>query len=141
MQNSVWISPDSVDAVKAAVGEAAIDVETLSFMEARPCGGEANADLVQGAWDFERINRGYNLYLEVLAAAPLRTGRGKAWRNWFEVEWRAWARAVQADPLLPEELLPAKYRGKEAWRRREERLRQLLRTKNASLAIELKKTE
>lgn len=129
LQNSVWITPDSVDALKAVVREAAIDVETLSFMEARPCAGESNADLVQGAWDFDQINRGYDLYLEVLKSRPVRRGGQRAWRNWFEVEWRAWIRALGADPLLPEALLPRPYGGKEAWRRRRETLRHLLRAK------------
>jgi DNA-binding transcriptional regulator PaaX len=127
LQHSVWLSPDSVDALRNAMQAAEVDVGTLSFMEARPCGGESDADLVAGAWDFNQINRGYELYLEVLASQPSRK-TSTAWRKWFDVECRAWYRAVVRDPLLPESLLPKGYRGQEAWDRRIASFRKLIPT-------------
>ncbi|MDD2764363.1 MAG: PaaX family transcriptional regulator C-terminal domain-containing protein [Opitutaceae bacterium] len=126
LQNSAWISPDPVEALKDAIGTVNVDVETLSFLEARPGGGETDAQLVLGAWDFRRINRDYEVYGDILQSAPTRVSSRRAWRNWFDVEWRAWCRAVRSDPLLPEALLPQGYRGRDVWQRRTARLRGLL---------------
>ncbi len=127
LQKSVWISPDPVGALKAAVGAAAIDVEALLFLEAHPCGGESDTELVQGAWDFDWINRGYDEYETILDSAPTLLGGHRAWRNWFKVEWRAWHRAVSRDPLLPRALHPPSYRGCDAWQRRSQTFARLLR--------------
>ncbi len=128
LQQSVWISPDPVRELRKVVQDSVRDVEVLTFMEARPCAGETDAEIVLGGWDFNRINRGYNLYLDILQGSPKgRPGSGPAWRKWFEVEWRAWTAAVKDDPLLPEPLLPRDYCGQEAWQRRRERLRRIFR--------------
>ena len=44
-------------------------MESLILLEARPCAGESDAEIVAGAWDFERINR-YARHLKVLAERP-----------------------------------------------------------------------
>ncbi|MDD2763407.1 MAG: PaaX family transcriptional regulator C-terminal domain-containing protein [Opitutaceae bacterium] len=125
LQDSVWISPDPADALRRALGGLAVDAATLTLMEARPCSGETDADLVAGAWDFGRINRHYDDYLEILRSLSAASGV-RARRSWLQVEWKAWCRAVQSDPLLPEALLPRFYRGCEAWERRQERMQRLL---------------
>ncbi len=117
LQNSVWISPDPPVRISEMLRGLKLNVEQLTLMEARPCGGESNVDLVKGAWDFPRINRNYDVYLEVLDGQPRRT-RGISWNRWIEVEWKAWNRALGGDPLLPAALLPEDYRGCEAWKRR-----------------------
>ncbi|HEY5551230.1 MAG TPA: hypothetical protein VIK52_05040 [Opitutaceae bacterium] len=117
LQNSVWVSPDPPVKISGMFRGLKLDVESLSVMEARPCGGESDADLVNGAWDFPRINRDYEVYLEVLEGRPVRNS-GRSWKTWIEVEWKAWNRALGGDPLLPVALLPAGYRGREAWKRR-----------------------
>lgn len=127
LQRSVWISPDGVDTLRQAIDRAQIDVESLSLMDARPCAGETDADLVAGAWDFRRINRNYEIYCQVLNSAPSRLSSVHTRRTWLEIEWRAWCHAIRNDPLLPEALLPASYRGREAWRRRNQLFRHLLR--------------
>jgi phenylacetic acid degradation operon negative regulatory protein len=128
LQNSVWITPDSVRTLKDAVQTNALNVEALSFMEARPCGGESDEDLVHGAWEFAAINRNYDHYLEMLGACPPPLAGPLAKQRWLEAEWKAWHRAVRDDPLLPEALLPAGYRGKIAWTRRQEKLHRLVRS-------------
>lgn len=117
LQNSVWVTPDPVAPIRETLAGTPLNVETLTLMEARPCGGESTAALVQGAWDFARINRNYQRYLDVLGSEPKEPAT-RPWRNWFEVEWKAWTKAVRDDPLLPAALLPAGYLGQEAWRRR-----------------------
>lgn len=126
LQNSVWASPDPADVLNDVMRGAGVDVETFTLMEARPCGGETDYELVLGAWDFDRINRFYDQYLEILRACPGRMGTRASRRGWFEIEWRSWCRALGSDPLLPETLLPRSYRGREAWKRRKARLSKLL---------------
>jgi len=125
LQDSVWISPDPADALRKALGGLSVDAATLTMMEARPCGGESDGDLVAGAWDFERINRYYDNYLAILRSLSTVSG-ARARHSWLQVEWKAWCRAVQSDPLLPEALLPRFYRGREAWERRRERMQRLM---------------
>lgn len=127
LQHSVWISPDSTSVLRHSLEGAELDVGTLTFMEAKPCGGESDADLVLEAWDFGRINRNYEVYLDLLKSQPSQPG-GRAWQNWFKVEWKAWGKAIRDDPLLPVALLPKGYKGREAWERRVAVLRRLFRT-------------
>ncbi|MGH8016924.1 MAG: PaaX family transcriptional regulator C-terminal domain-containing protein [Opitutaceae bacterium] len=47
------------------------------------------------------------------------------WKKWLKTEAAGWRLAVSQDPLLPDSLLPAGYRGKTAWTRRLEALRSL----------------
>jgi len=110
------------------VGEKA-DVEILILMKARPCAGESDQEIVAGAWDFKRINRGYSRYLRVLSQEPT-IGRGrrrdaatKVLLSWATREREAWLNAVRNDPLLPAKILPTNYLGRRAWQRRMEVLR------------------
>ncbi len=126
LQHSVWISPDSTTTLKNLLEGATSDVETFTLMEARPCAGDSDTDLTNGAWDFARINRNYRIYQKVLESQPAKQS-GKSWRAWLETEWKAWDRALKEDPLLPESLLPSGYLGKETWHHRQISLKRLLR--------------
>jgi DNA-binding transcriptional regulator PaaX len=127
LQNSVWITPDPLKQERQILGGARINVESLLLLEARPCAGESDAEIVVGAWDFERINRRYARFLKVLEERPsdaLRSERAaKALLHWATRERGTWLDAVTNDPLLPARLLPAGYLGERAWRRRVEVLR------------------
>jgi DNA-binding transcriptional regulator PaaX len=127
LQNSVWISPDPLLQEREILGGGRINVESLVLLEARPCAGESDAELVAGAWDFERINRGYARHLKVLAERPggaLRNdAAAKTLLRWAAAEREAWLDAVTNDPLLPGRILPSDYLGQQAWRRRVEVLR------------------
>lgn len=122
LQNSVWISPDPLTGGKAMFEGAPVNVESLLLLEARPCAGESDREIVLGAWDFDKINRLYERHDKVLSARPTRALRdetaAKAFRRWTGDERVAWLSAVSADPLLPEALLPQSYRGREAWQNR-----------------------
>ncbi len=59
LQGSVWISPDPVNEIRKQLEGGAINVNSLVLFEAIPQGGESNAEIVAGAWDFEDINRLY----------------------------------------------------------------------------------
>jgi len=122
LQDSVWISPDTLEEERAVLMEGKIDVESLILFEAQPGTGESDAEIVEGAWDFADINRRYSEYLRILEGAAIGGKRFKgsrqAWLSWATAEHGAWMEAVASDPLLPVRLLPPGYLGKKAWQRR-----------------------
>jgi DNA-binding transcriptional regulator PaaX len=128
LQNSVWITPDPLHDERDFLVGGKVNVESLILLEARPCAGETDAEIVAGAWDFEQINRKYAHHLKVLDRRPtssLQSGpAAKALQRWAAGERAAWLTAVMMDPLLPECLLPPGYLGRRAWQRRKEVLRQ-----------------
>jgi phenylacetic acid degradation operon negative regulatory protein len=135
LQNSVWITPDSLEEERQILGGGKINVELLILLEARPCAGESDAEIVAGAWDFEHINRRYARHLIILNERPSGALRNdaaaKALLRWATAEREAWLDAVTNDPLLPKRILPSDYLGQQAWRRRVKVLRdasQQLRT-------------
>ena len=137
VQNSVWITPDALIEERQILGGGKINVESLLLLEARPCAGESDAEIVAGAWDFKRINQRYSRHLKVLDERPdgaLRnTVTANALLRWAAAERMAWLAAVTNDPLLPRRLLSSDYLGQASWRRRVEVLREagrLLRTFN-----------
>jgi phenylacetic acid degradation operon negative regulatory protein len=122
LQNSVWITPHSLEAERQILADGKVNVESLILLEARPCAEESDAEIVAGAWDFERINRHYARYIKILGERPDGVLKGEAAAKtllrWAVAEREAWLDAVQSDPLLPERILPAGYLGQQAWRRR-----------------------
>lgn len=139
LQNSVWITPDPLEEEQRILRDGKVDVGSLLLLEARPCAGESDAEIVTCAWDFNRINRNYTAHLRVLDAWPdgnLRSEtRAQALQRWASAERKAWLDAVTIDPLLPERLLPSGYLGQKAWGRRIEVLREAgrqLRTLSAN---------
>jgi phenylacetic acid degradation operon negative regulatory protein len=128
LQNSVWITPDTLEFEREILGDGKINVESLILLEARPCAGESDAEIVAGAWDFEAINRRYARYMKVLGEKPGGAlgseTAAKALLRWAVVEREAWLDAVKSDPLLPQKILPADYPGQRAWRRKMEVLQE-----------------
>jgi len=119
LQNSVWISPRPVDNFRSAVGETGVDPESLTYFEARPAGGESSEALVNGAWDFARLERDYANYRLVLRLRPSgMAGAVRSWFRWLDTERRAWRQITRRDPFLPVALLPAGYLGQRAWAER-----------------------
>jgi len=127
LQNSVWITPDTLEQEKKILVGGAINVESLILLEARPCAGESDEQIVAGAWDFERINGLYRRLLKILDQRPQATAgpsNPRALLRWLALEREAWLAAVSSDPLLPQRILPANYLGKAAWARRRTVLRE-----------------
>ena len=73
LQGSVWISPDSAENLRKALGETSVQTDALVIMEGRPAAGEKDADIVAGAWDFSLLRRRYERYLDFLEQ-PLPAG-------------------------------------------------------------------
>ena len=127
LQNSVWITTDALEEERQILVGTKINVESLILLEARPCAGESDAEIVAGAWDLQRINHRYTRYLKIVGERPVGTLRNqaaaKALLRWAAAERKACLDASTTDPLLPERILPSDYLGKAAWQRRVEALR------------------
>jgi phenylacetic acid degradation operon negative regulatory protein len=118
LQRSGWITPDPVEQEISLLADGPVDVKSLLILDARPCAGESDDQIVAGAWDFEAINKRYAVYQEILDKRP-RGGvnsetAAKAFHRWFQEEQSAWTDAVANDPLLPKVLLPKNYAGQKA---------------------------
>ncbi len=126
LQNSVWITPDPLNRERDALGAGPVDVGSLILLEARPCAGERDAEIVAGAWNFNAINEGYNRHTQVLQSLPEQATTddvaGKRLHRWFCEERQAWNYVMSLDPLLPKRLHPADYRGPKAWQHRLEKM-------------------
>ena len=133
LQNSVWISPDSLQPLHAMLADIRPNVESCMLFEGRPGGGETDAAVVAGAWNFGEINR--QTYLDCVADPPALRGdairRLACTRTWLSRERALWANAITSDPLLPRALLPADYAGLRAWEHRGRVLNALARSVKA----------
>jgi DNA-binding transcriptional regulator PaaX len=120
LQNSVWLSPDPVADLSEKLEGLNTTVESFVIIEGRPVGGGSDAELVAGAWDFERVAKLQASYLKLLHLQPVRSRSDalKDWSAWLQMEKRAWAEIARHDPFLPEPLLPRGYAGREVWRTR-----------------------
>lgn len=127
LQDSVWISPDPLTGERAALGAAQVDVESLLLLEARPCAGESDAEIVAGAWDFNAINDCYARHAAVLDSLPTPPLQDEAaaqrLHRWLRAERLAWLEVTHRDPFLPQVLHPPGYPGVKAWSRRLEVMR------------------
>jgi phenylacetic acid degradation operon negative regulatory protein len=128
LQNSVWITPDDAKTERALLADGPVDVEALIVLEARPCAGESDSEIVTGAWDFVKINARYTSYRQLLARRPRKHLNTKAaatiFHRWLKEEQHAWKAVMEIDPLLPACLLPREYGGRDAWRDRLEAMKQ-----------------
>jgi phenylacetic acid degradation operon negative regulatory protein len=122
LQQSLWVHPHPVKELLGALEDFRDDVETFLLMEARCCAGYSDEAVVQGAWDFEEINRRHEAYqsaarLDAGSARQLLASADK-FSGWLRSERIAWHYALSADPLLPRVLWPKGYRGEASWEAR-----------------------
>ncbi len=120
LQNSVWISPDPIDAFRAGLNEKTTFPDSLTFLEAATVGGESSEAMVAAAWDFPALAKSHAGYLDVLRLRPGARRPFESWANWVGTEQRAWRRVSRLDPFLPRELLPDGYVGEQVWAARRE---------------------
>jgi phenylacetic acid degradation operon negative regulatory protein len=126
LQNSVWITPHSVGKERELLAGSRLDVGSMILLQARPCGGETDGEIVAGAWEFSRINAAYQRYLQIVTRCPgtplSNLAAAKAFNHWAAAERTAWLDAVAQDPLLPRALWPEGYQGHIAWMARSKAL-------------------
>lgn len=131
LQKSVWITPDPLDRINDSLIGIKTGMKSLLCLDASPTLQGCDSDLVTDSWDFDKINSLYNRHLQVLQSRPSGRAGGKEafkpLRQWMNQEYRAWRAAIDEDPLLPEQLLPASYLGQKSWHLR---LRELKKIKD-----------
>ncbi len=122
LQGSVWITPDPVQGEAEVLAGGRVNVNSLLLLEARPCSGESDAEIVAGAWDFAAINGRYIEHVKLLEQCPVAPLQdevsARKLLHWAKQERAAWFAAVELDPLLPQCLLSADYMGRQAWQQR-----------------------
>jgi phenylacetic acid degradation operon negative regulatory protein len=126
LQKSVWISPDPLDVCLQGWASSSETVKSFISLDVRPAGGELDANVVSGAWNFHHINQQYGKYLELVenhTDAPAHNeGDMIRLQQRMRQETLAWEKAMSMDPLLPAVLLPPGYLGKKAFSKRVEML-------------------
>lgn len=142
LQRSVWISARNSPELEELVTGQESDCSQLLLLYADSKGAATDKRMVSAAWDFDRINGRYNEVSTVLdefrsvseSATP-----PEALRQWTEREHYAWKSALRLDPLLPTELLPRGYLGRNMWEKRTSVLRhaaQWLASQNQSKSLD-----
>lgn len=128
LQKSLWISPDPLDEDIRRLSAMGEDVESLLTLEAKPCSGESDESIVRGAWDFKRLGELHRECLALLNNPPgLKSAKAptlEMLQKWADQERTAWQAALEFDPLLPAELLPPSYVGRDVWKLRNTVLRE-----------------
>jgi phenylacetic acid degradation operon negative regulatory protein len=123
LQGSVWVSPEPLAELRKTVESVAANPEALLFIEGRPCGGESDAAIVEGGWNFARINEAYRANLAAHETVPRVSDSPSCWRQWLAHERETWQAAIALDPLLPHSLLPGGYLGRKAFGARRKAIR------------------
>ena len=120
LQGSVWIAPRVCASLENLVAGDEPECSQLLTLLADSKGKCVDERIVAAAWDFEAINE---LYREVLAvlnrfSSILESGNRLAIEQGMAKERTVWKAAFALDPLLPRDLLPEGYLGREVWKLR-----------------------
>jgi len=120
LQASVWISPATPPEMEKLLAAEDPDCTHLLLLLADSKGPKVDERMVQGAWDFDAINAGYQKLQDILERFPqvLLESTRESLANWTALENAASRLALQGDPLLPSELLPKHYLGRKVWKNR-----------------------
>lgn len=124
LQGSVWIAPVTPPAISSIMAEDDPDCSHLLLLEADSKGKKMDSRMVSTAWDFDAINQRYLKLAQVLKRFPTsQTGVTRTRiEAWTRAEKAASHAALGGDPLLPAELLPKPYLGREVWQERRKTL-------------------
>lgn len=137
-QQSVWISPHSMDPINKIVRKASAGLGNFTLMESRLIAGEKNSDLVEVTWDFNQINNNYEAYIQHIKNCQKRNLFSNA-DSIIATEKKLWEKAIKLDPLLPKKLTPHGYLGRKAYQLRKKILPKLIKTILSNETSSLKK--
>lgn len=124
LQGSVWITHRPYDDWTRKIAGQRIDPQAVMFQECTPLVEADPGNYVSKAWDFDAINRHYSAYLSNLSRS---SPDERLDQVWIARDATLWKRAFEADPFLPDSLLPKGYSGKEAWSLRAQTFRERAR--------------
>lgn len=124
LQRSVWVTPRDVRPEYDDLDRAAA-VDSIAYLfEARTVLGYGNQSVVEGAWNFDRIHEVHQRYLSFAASnfSLLQDGDHTDGDlvELLRLEDQAYCQAMSIDPLLPSELLPDGYLGRQVYARHKE---------------------
>jgi phenylacetic acid degradation operon negative regulatory protein len=124
IQGSTWISASTPPEINKIAQSDDPECSRLMMLLAESKGARMDQNMVKAAWDFEAINQLYHDHLDHLAS--FRNLKKSTTRedldDWTARENAAWRKAIAADPLLPDKLLPSGYLGKKSLHHRRETL-------------------
>jgi len=127
LQKSIWISPDPFGKDIRNLRRMAPAPRTLSFLECSELYGGKPMEIAKAAWDFASLESSYTQYLSFLDYHQETSGQCPL-EEFLAQENHLWDQAMGADPLLPNELLPKKYLGKDALKARREIVPKIVET-------------
>lgn len=116
LQKSVWITPRDIRPEYDDL-ETAASVHTVAYLlESRTVLHQGQLEMVENAWDFERLHELHSRYLQVfgdnLQLLEQHGHSGESLMNLLYQEAEAYIQAMHSDPLLPAELHPKQYLGR-----------------------------
>ncbi len=122
LQRSVWITPRDIRPEYADLDQAAAVGTVAYLLESRTVLHMDQQEMVQNAWDFDRLSELQSRYMEVFTEnLQLLDRPAHSEEELMELlyqESEAYLQAMRLDPLLPNALLPADYKGKSVWKLR-----------------------
>lgn len=129
LQKSVWVTPRDVRPEYDDLDKAAA-VDSVAFLfEAKTVLGHGSQSVVRDAWDFPRIKRIQELYIQNVSAnlklLDENTVEKEELLRLVRLDNLAYSQAMSLDPLLPDELLPPQYAGETAVRMHRKLLSQI----------------
>ena len=126
-QQSVWLSPHSLDSINESIRKATPGLGSLTLMESRLLSGQNNIDAAKSAWNFSHINSNYKAYIKHINLFGSKS-HPKNTDNFIAKEKLLWETALSHDPLLPKQLIPRGYMGEKAYRLRKRKLPRIMDT-------------
>lgn len=119
LQRSVWITPRDIRPEYDDLNQAGSLNDYAFLFESRTTLGRRTEDVVWRAWDFEGIEARQRWYLEAggenLDRVTTREYKPETLFALAREEMSAYAAVMADDPLLPEELWPSGYCGKQVY--------------------------
>lgn len=124
-QKSVWIYPHLDDPLNEIMREVTSELGDLTLMESRLLPGGDDSSVVENAWDFSKINKHYEAYIQHINSYRKHSSHKKL-DHLLAEEKKLWDRALNQDPLLPKKLLPKVYLGRKAYQLRQQILPKII---------------
>jgi len=119
LQKSVWITPRDIRPEYDSLEQAA-NVHAVSYLlESRTVLHQDTAEIVDESWNFDWLNELQERYISVFKKnlKQLKNGNNTAEyvMDLLYAEAEAYIQCMRRDPLLPNELLPQAYQGKDVF--------------------------
>ena len=120
LQKSVWVTPRDIRPEYDDLAKAGAADEFSYLFESKTVLGRSAQDIVQTAWNMDRLADAQDWYLDVYQDNLNRVTASKPDRDLMvtlcKEELSAYITVMHDDPFLPKPLWPDRYSGERAWR-------------------------